>query len=170
MGFLQEFKEFAVKGSVVDLAVGIIIGAAFGAIVKSLVDDIIMPVVGALLLGQVDFKNMYYTIKNDNSTLPQNAPVEQARAGGEVVVAYGQFINNIITFVLVALAVFLLVKQINRLRRQRKNKPVDPTDKNCTFCFQPIPIKATRCPHCTSQLPAPTPAQKATAESEGKPT
>ena len=166
---LQEFKEFAIKGNVVDLAVGIIIGAAFGAIVKSLVDDVIMPVVGLLLRG-VDFSNMYYVLK-DSPTQPGNYTTPaQAKAAGAVTLNYGLFLNNILTFIIVAFAVFLLVKQINRLRRQKKNKPVDPTDKNCTFCFQTIPIKAVRCPHCTSELPPPTPAQTAAAESAGKPT
>jgi len=152
MGFAKEFKEFAVKGNVIDLAVGIIIGAAFGAIVKSLVEDVIMPPVG-MLLGGVEFKNMYWTIDNGNATLPPDATLEQARAGQEVVIAYGQFINNIIVFIIVAWAVFLLVKAINRMRREKKAAPAEPGDKTCTFCFSKIPIQATRCAHCTSELP-----------------
>jgi len=152
MGVLKEFKEFAVKGNVIDLAVGIIIGAAFGAIVKSLVDDIIMPVVGVILRGQ-EFKNWYHTIAKNNETLPADATVEQARAGGEAVIAYGLFMNNIIVFIIVAWAVFLLVKTINRLKRQKKTAPADPTERVCTYCFNKIPIQATRCGHCTSELP-----------------
>lgn len=157
MGVMKEFREFAVKGNVIDLAVGLIIGAAFGAIVKSLVDDIIMPPVG-VLLGGVDFKNKYYTVHKNNATLPADASLEQARAAGEVVVAYGQFLNNVITFLIVAFAVFLLVKQVNRLRRQKKTQPVEPTEKVCPYCFSKIPVQATRCAHCTSALEAKGPS------------
>lgn len=152
MGIVKEFKEFAVKGNVVDLAVGIIIGAAFGAIVKSLVDDVIMPIVG-LLLGGIDFKNRYYVLQDKNQTVGGDVPLEQARAAGDVVIAYGAFINNIIVFIIVAWAVFLLVKAINRLKRQKKAAPADPTERVCTYCFNKIPIQATRCGHCTSELP-----------------
>ncbi|HLE47724.1 MAG TPA: large conductance mechanosensitive channel protein MscL [Candidatus Thermoplasmatota archaeon] len=157
MAIMKEFREFAVKGNVIDLAVGVIIGAAFGAIVKSLVDDIIMPPIG-VLLGGVDFKNRYHTVHKDNATLPADAPLDQARAGGEVVIAYGQFINNIITFLIVAFAVFMMVKQINRLRRSKKTQPVEPTEKVCPYCFSKVPVQATKCAHCTSALQAQGPS------------
>ena len=145
---LQEFKEFALKGSVMDLAIGIIIGTAFGAIVKSLVDDLIMPVVG-VLLGGADFSNYYKVIKGN----PGNATtVEAARAAGASVVAYGKFINNILTFLIVAIAVFLLVKSINKLRRRSKGEPM-PTTRNCPECTTAIPKAARRCPSCTATVP-----------------
>jgi large conductance mechanosensitive channel len=151
---LQEFKEFAMKGSVVDLAVGIIIGTAFGAIVKSLVDDVLMPVVG-VLLGGVDYSNHFYVIKGHP---PANATtVEAARAAGASVVAYGKFVNNILTFIIVAWAVFFLVKAINRMRRNRQKKP-EPTatTRPCPECTSEIPKAARRCPNCTAVV-APVP-------------
>jgi large conductance mechanosensitive channel len=146
---VKEFKEFAMKGSVVDLAVGIIIGAAFGAIVKSLVDDIIMPVVG-LLLGGVDFTNRYYVLRGGGS-LQGNETVEAAREAGAVIIAYGKFANNILTFLIVAFAVFLLVKGINRMRRRSKNEPM-PTTRPCPECTTVIPRAARRCPSCTASV------------------
>jgi large conductance mechanosensitive channel len=146
---LQEFKEFALKGSVMDLAIGIIIGTAFGAIVKSLVDDLIMPVVG-VLLGGADFSNRYYVIKGGGG-LAGNETVEAARATGASVVAYGKFVNNILTFLIVAVAVFLLVKSINRLRRRSKGEPM-PTTRNCPECTSSIPKAARRCPSCTATV------------------
>jgi len=142
-----EFKEFAMKGSVVDLAVGIIIGTAFGAIVKSLVDDVIMPVVG-VLLGGVDYSNHFYVIKGSP---PANATtVEAARAAGASVIAYGKFVNNILTFFIVALAVFLLVKGLNAMRR-KKPAPT-PNDRPCPECTTMIPKLAKRCPSCTAEV------------------
>ena len=149
MAVLKEFKEFAMRGSVVDLAVGIIIGTAFGAIVKSLVDDIIMPVAG-VLLGGVDFSNRYYVIKGGGG-LAGNETVEAARATGAAVLAYGKFANNILTFVIVAFAVFLLVKGINRMRRKSKNEP-QPTTRTCPECTTSIPKAARRCPSCTASV------------------
>lgn len=144
---LKEFKEFAMKGSVMDLAVGIIIGTAFGAIVKSLVDDLIMPIVG-VLLGGADFSNYYRVIKGD----PGNATtVEAARAAGASVVAYGKFLNNILTFIIVALAVFFLVKAINKMRRRSKDEPM-PTTRSCPECTTNIPKAAKRCPSCTAPV------------------
>lgn len=151
MGFVQEFKEFAVKGNVVDLAVGLIIGTAFGAIVRSMVDDVIMPLIG-LLTGRLDFSQQFYVLRGPGPDAANNVTIDQARQQGGVIITYGNFLNTILTFILVAFAVFLLVKQINRLRRQRKSKPMDPTDKNCPYCLSTIPIKATRCGHCTSDL------------------
>ena len=146
---LQEFKEFALKGSVMDLAIGIIIGTAFGAIVKSLVDDLIMPVVG-VLLGGADFSDRYYVIKGGGG-LAGNETVEAARATGAAVVAYGKFVNNILTFLIVAVAVFLLVKSINRLRRRSKGEAM-PTTRNCPECTTAIPKAAKRCPSCTATV------------------
>jgi large conductance mechanosensitive channel len=148
---LKEFREFAVKGNVVDMAVGIIIGAAFGAIVKSLVDDIIMPPIG-LVLGNVDFSNMFLVMREGANTPGPYASVAAAKEAGAVTLNVGLFFNSVITFLIVAFAVFLLVKSINRLRRQEQAAPQAPTDKACPFCAMAIPVKATRCPHCTSEL------------------
>jgi large conductance mechanosensitive channel len=137
MGMLKEFKEFAVKGNVVDLAVGIIIGAAFTGIVQSLVNDILMPPLG-WLIGNIDFAQLALVL-----------PVESAK-GEAVTINYGKFINSLINFLLVAFAVFLLVKQINRLKR--KETPPAPNTKNCPYCISPMDIKATRCPHCTADV------------------
>ncbi|MBN1662013.1 MAG: large-conductance mechanosensitive channel protein MscL [Deltaproteobacteria bacterium] len=146
----KEFKEFAVKGNVIDMAVGIIIGAAFGAIVKSLVDDVIMPPIG-LLLGNVDFANLFWVLKEGAAAAGPYASVAAAKSAGAVTLNIGLFINTIITFIIVAFAIFLVVKQINRLK---KEAPADPTTKDCPFCLSSVPIKATRCPHCTSEIKA----------------
>jgi large conductance mechanosensitive channel len=137
MAILKEFKEFAVKGNVVDLAVGIIIGAAFTGIVTSLVNDILMPPLG-WLIGNIDFAQLGIVL-----------PVETAK-GDPVTINYGKFINALINFLLVAFAVFLLVKQINRLKR--KDTPPAPNTKNCPYCISAVDIKATRCAHCTADL------------------
>ena len=144
------------KGSVVDLAVGIIIGTAFGAIVKSLVDDIIMPVVG-VLLGGVDYSNHFLVIKGDQGNA---TTVEAARTHGASVLAYGKFVNNILTFIIVALSVFFLVKAINRMRRKRQAKPEpSATTRPCPECTTEIPKAARRCPSCTAPVtPLPPPA------------
>ncbi len=145
----KEFKEFAVKGNVVDMAVGIIIGGAFGTIVKSLVDDIIMPPIG-LILGGVDFSNIFLILKQGATPGPYTA-LADAKAAGAVTMNIGLFMSGVISFLIVAFAVFLLVKGINRLRRQEVAAPEINT-KTCQFCLSSIPIKAVRCPHCTSQL------------------
>jgi large conductance mechanosensitive channel len=144
---LKEFREFAMRGNVLDLAVGIIIGAAFGTIVKSLVDDIIMPPVG-LLLGGVDPTNLFVLLRA-GKTPPPYATLADAKAAGAVTMNYGAFLSTIITFLIVAFSVFLLVRAINSMRRA---PAAAPTTKPCTFCAMEIPIGATRCPHCTSQL------------------
>lgn len=144
----KEFKEFAMKGNVIDMAVGIIIGAAFGTIIKSLVDDVIMPPIG-LLLGNVDFANLFLTIKEGKVAAPY-ATLAAAKAAGAVTVNIGVFINTIISFLIVAFSVFLVIKNVNRFQKQPP--PPDPTTKECPFCLSSIPIKATRCPHCTSEL------------------
>jgi large conductance mechanosensitive channel len=146
----KEFKEFAMRGNVVDMAVGIIIGAAFGTIVNSLVQDVIMPPIG-LLLGNIDFSNFFAVLKEGRVAGPY-ASVAAAKAAGAVTLNYGVFINTIISFVIVAFAVFLLVRTINRLRRQEEIPPPVPTTKECIYCFSKIPIQATRCPNCTSEL------------------
>ena len=147
---LKEFKEFAMKGSVIDMAVGIIIGAAFGTIVNSLVQDVIMPPIG-LLLGNADFSNIFAVLKEGKVAGPY-ASVAAAKAAGAVSINFGVFVNTIISFILIAFAVFFLVRTINRLRRQEEAPTPVPTTKECTYCFSPIPIKATRCPNCTSEL------------------
>jgi len=149
---LKEFKEFAMRGNVVDMAVGIIIGGAFGTIVKSLVDDVLMPPIG-LLLGGVDFANFFIVLRQGAKPGPY-AHLADARAAGAVSIHYGLFINSIISFVIVAFAVFLLVRTINRLRREEKTLPA-PSTKECPYCLSAIALKATRCPHCTSQLASP---------------
>ena len=144
----KEFKEFAMKGNVIDMAVGIIIGAAFGTIIKSLVDDVLMPPIG-LLLGNVDFSNLFLVIKEGKVAGPY-VSLAAAKAAGAVSVNMGIFINTIISFLIVAFSVFLVIKNVNRF--QKAPPPPDPTTKDCPFCFTAIPIKATRCPHCTSEL------------------
>lgn len=150
MGMMKEFREFAVKGNVVDMAVGIIIGAAFGTIVKSLVADVIMPPIG-LLLGNVDFSNLFIVLKSGAETAAYTT-VAEAQGAGAVTLNYGVFINTIISFVIVAFAVFILIRQINRIRRTEEPAPAAPTTRDCPFCFSAVPIKAVRCPHCTSDL------------------
>ncbi len=147
---LKEFKEFAMRGNVVDMAVGIIIGAAFGTIVNSLVQDVIMPPIG-LLLGNIDFSNLFLVLKDGKVAGPY-ATVAVAKAAGAVTINIGIFINTVISFVLVAFAVFLLVKTVNKLKRQKEASLAVPTTKECTYCLSTIPIKATRCPNCTSEL------------------
>jgi len=145
----KEFKEFAVKGNVVDMAVGIIIGAAFGTIVNSFVNDLIMPPVG-LLLGNVDFTSLFMVLKEGKVAAPY-ASLADAKAAGSVTLNYGVFINTIISFLIVAFAVFLVVKNVNRLKREEQ-APAEPTTKECPFCLSAIPVKAVRCGHCTSDL------------------
>ncbi len=148
---LKEFKEFALRGNVMDMAVGIIIGAAFSTIVNSLVSDILMPPFG-WLLGGVDFENFYLTIQAGTPAGPYLS-LADAQTAGAVTVNYGFFINSIISFLIVAIAMFLLIRSINRLQAVDKDEPApEPTTKNCPFCFTDIHIQATRCPHCTSQL------------------
>ena len=144
----KEFKEFIMRGNVVDMAVGIIIGAAFGAIVKSLVDDVIMPPVG-LLLGNIDFSNIFVVIREGKTPGPY-ATLAAAKSAGAVTMNLGIFINTIITFLIVAFSVFLLIKQVNRFKREAP--PPEVTTRECPFCLSAIPLKAVRCPHCTSEL------------------
>lgn len=145
---LKEFKEFAMRGNVIDLAVGIIIGAAFGKITSSLVSDVLMPPIG-LLLGNVDFSNLFISL-----TGAHYDTLAAAKAAGAATINYGVFISAIIDFVFVAFAVFLLVKFMNRLQREKTAEaPVAaPTSKECPYCMTQVPVKATRCPACTSSL------------------
>lgn len=147
---LKEFKEFAMRGNVVDMAVGIIIGGAFGTIVKSMVADILMPPIG-LLMGGVDFSNLFIVLKNGAAGGAVNSLAE-AQAAGVVTINYGVFLNGVISFLIVAFAVFMLIRGINQLKRQEEAPPAAPTTKDCQFCQLSIPIKATRCGHCTSEL------------------
>lgn len=143
---LKEFREFAVRGNVLDMAVGIIIGAAFGKIVSSLVEDIMMPPIGRLL-GRVDFSNLFLNLPGQHyDTLPA------AKAAGAATINYGVFFNTVINFLIVALALFVFVRQVNRMRRQPAPAPAAPTTKDCPRCLSAIPLKASRCPHCTSDL------------------
>jgi large conductance mechanosensitive channel len=148
----KEFKDFALRGNVMDMAVGIIIGAAFSTIVNSLVKDILMPPFG-WLLGGVDFENFYLTIKSGTPAGPYLS-LTDAQAAGAVTMNYGLFINAIISFLIVALAMFLLIRAINRLQDEGDVPAPElaPTTKDCPFCFTSIPLQAKRCPHCTSQL------------------
>jgi large conductance mechanosensitive channel len=149
---LKEFKEFAMRGNVADMAVGIIIGAAFGTIVTSLVNDVIMPPIG-LLMGNVDFSNIFAVLKEGKTPGPY-ASVAAAKAAGAVTMNMGIFINTVINFIIVAFAIFLLIRNINRLKKKEEAPPSVPTTKECPYCIVSIPIKATRCPHCTSELQA----------------
>lgn len=139
MGMLKEFKEFAVRGNVIDMAVGIVIGAAFGKIVSSLVNDVIMPPIG-MLLGNVDFSNLAITLK------------ESAGGAEAVTLKYGVFINTVINFVIVTFSIFIVIKQMNRLKRMEEAPTAAPTTKDCPKCFTAIPSRAVRCPNCTSEL------------------
>ena len=145
---LKEFREFVMRGNVVDMAVGIVIGAAFGAIIKSLVDDVIMPPIG-LLLGNADFSNMFIVLKEGARAAPYLS-VAAAKEAGAVTLNYGVLVNAIVSFTIVAFAVFLLIRSINRLKREEA--PADPTTKDCPRCYTAIPIKATRCPNCTTDI------------------
>ncbi|MCF6460681.1 large conductance mechanosensitive channel protein MscL [Clostridium sp. Cult3] len=140
----KEFKEFAVKGNVVDLAIGVVIGGAFGKIVSSLVSDIIMPLIGGLI-GKVDFTNLFISLDGN-----KYGTLQQAKDAGAATLNYGVFLNTIIEFLIISFSLFLVIRQINRFKRQEEPAPV--TTKKCGYCFTEIPIEAIRCPHCTSVL------------------
>jgi len=148
----KEFKEFAMRGNVVDMAVGIVIGAAFGGIVKSLVADVLMPPVG-LLLGNVDFSSLFLVIR-EGSVAGPFATVAAANEAGAVTLNYGLFVNTIVNFLIVAFAIFFVIRGINRLKKQEEAPPAEPTTRECPLCLSTIPIKATRCGHCTSEVKA----------------
>jgi len=142
---LKEFKEFALKGNVIDLAVGIIIGAAFGKVVQSLVTDVLMPPIG-MLLGKMDFSSLFLNLSGKNFET-----LAEAKKAGAATLNYGLFINNIVDFTIMAFVVFIMVKQINRLKKAEPAAPA-PETKDCPFCLSKVPLKATRCPQCTSVL------------------
>src|SRR5215210_5494421 len=147
-GFVQEFREFIARGNVIDLAVGVVIGAAFTRIVTSLVEGILMPFVG-LFTGRIDFASHFWVLDKSKG-IPTS--LAEAKTASIPVVAYGQFINDIIGFLIVAFVIFLIVKRVNRLWSDEPAESEEPTTKNCPFCVSAIPIKATRCPQCTSEL------------------
>jgi large conductance mechanosensitive channel len=147
----KEFKEFAMRGNVLDMAVGIVIGAAFGTIVKSFVDDILMPPIG-LLLGNVDFSNFFVTLKDGAKAAGPYASLAAAKTAGAVTLNYGFFINTVISFLIIAFAVFLVIKGVNTMKRKEAAPPAEPNTRECPFCMSTIAMQATRCPHCTSQL------------------
>ena len=147
MSIVSEFKEFAMKGNVVDLAVGVIIGGAFGKIVDSFVKDVVMPVIGRML-GGVDFKHLYLNLGDKVFET-----LEAAEKAGAPIVKYGAFINSVVDFVIIAFAIFMAIKVMNRLKRAEEAPPsAEPTTRECPHCLSAIPLKAVRCPHCTSQL------------------
>jgi len=146
----QDFKAFIMRGNVMDLAVAVVIGTAFGAIVKSLVDDIVMPPIG-LALGHIDFSNLFVLLKEGTTPGPYPTPA-QAKAAGAVTLNYGAFINTIIAFLIVALAVFVIVRMVSKL--YAKPAPAAPNTKPCPRCTLPVPLTATRCPNCTSDIAA----------------
>lgn len=145
---LREFREFAMRGSVLDMAIGIMMGAAFGKIVTSFVNDVLMPPVG-LLLGRLDFSNLFVNLSRQ-----RYATLAEAKVAGAATINYGVFLNTVIDFVIVAFAIFLLIRQINRLKRQQEAPPAAPTTRECPFCLSTIHLHASRCPHCTSALTA----------------
>jgi large conductance mechanosensitive channel len=147
----REFKEFAMRGNVLDMAVGIIIGGAFGTIVKSMVDDLLMPPIG-LGLGNVDFSNLFVVLKDGAKAAAPYASLADARAAGAVTINYGLFVNSVVSFLIVAFCVFLLVRTMNRLKREEAAPPAEPATRDCPFCCTAISPKASRCPHCTSEV------------------
>src|SRR5574339_651415 len=144
----REFKEFAMRGNVIDMAIGIIIGGAFGPIVGSMVSDILIPPIG-LAMGNVDFANLFILIKEGTKAAAPYASLADAKAAGAVTINYGVFINSVISFIIVVFCVFLLVKTMNRLKREEAAPPAEPTTRDCPFCCSAIPLQASRCPQCT---------------------
>jgi large conductance mechanosensitive channel len=148
---ISEFKDFISRGNVIDLAIGVIIGGAFSTIVKSMVDNLLMPPLG-LLFGNADFADLFVVLKQGSEALPDGATLEMAKEVGAVTFNYGQFITDLLSFLLLALGVFLIVKAINALQREKDEPEAKPTEKECPFCKKAIPVEATRCPFCTSNL------------------
>jgi large conductance mechanosensitive channel len=147
---LKEFKEFAMRGNVVDMAVGVVMGAAFGTIVTSLVNDLLMPLLG-LILGDADFTNLFIVLSEGSTSGPYET-LSLAQEAGAVTLNYGLFINAVISFLIIAIAIFFLIRAINRLQKQEEASPAEPTTKECNYCFSEIPLQAVRCPNCTSEL------------------
>lgn len=159
MGFIGDFKKFALRGNLMDMAVGFTVGAAFTSVAKSLVSDIIMPPLG-FILGRSDFSDLFLVL-NEKDPDKTYATLAQAQAAGLTTINYGLFINNIISFLLVAVAMFLIIRLVNQLDKsledtfgQQKPQPGDPDSKKCPFCLSTVPYRATRCPACTSELPS----------------
>ena len=150
---LEDFKKFLMRGNVVDLAVGVIIGAAFGKIIGSLVDDVIMPVLG-LVLGRIDFSNLYLVLEPGGDGLSSYPSLAAAKAAGAATLNYGQFISVVINFLIVAAAIFLIVRMVSRFDRKAAAPPAAPTTKDCPYCRMAVPLAAAKCGHCTSTLPA----------------
>jgi len=157
---LEEYKKFALRGNVIDMAVGIIIGAAFGTVVQSLVKDILTPPLG-LLTGGVDFANLFVVLQEGTPEAPY-ATLQAAQNAGAVTINVGMFVNALISFLIVSFAVFLMVRYINQLREPDEGPPPPKTIKKCPHCISDVPVQATRCPHCTSDLPEPEPPIEAT--------
>lgn len=161
MSVIGEFKKFALRGNMIDLAIGFTVGAAFTTVVRSLVDDVIMPPLG-LIMGSKDFSNYFFVLKEGREALPLGATIARARELGAVTLNYGQFFNNVLAFAVVALAMFVTIRIINRIDDrlekqfgQVEKAPAEPSEKKCQFCLTTIPYRATRCPQCTSELPEP---------------
>jgi len=161
MAFVQEFKKFIMRGNLVDLAIGFTVGAAFTTVAKSLVNDVIMPPIG-LLVGRVDFKDLFWVLRTGNEELPPYATIDDAQAAGAVTLNYGLFINNLIALLLVAIVMFAIIALVNRLDDaldtaldDKPKPPEEPAQKKCPFCRSAIPYRASRCPQCTSQLEVP---------------
>ena len=154
-GLFTEFKDFISRGSAIDLAIGIIIGGAFSAVVNSIVDNLLMPPLG-LLLGNVDFQDLFILLRQGEQALPSNPTLEMAKEAGAVTFNYGQFLTDLLSFIILGFGVFLIVKAINKLRAvtdaEEDQEPQEPTEKDCPYCKKSIPVNATRCPFCTSQL------------------
>jgi large conductance mechanosensitive channel len=146
----KDFKEFIMRGNAIDMAVGIVIGAAFGVIIKSLVEDVIMPPIG-LLLGNVDFTNLFLILKEGTIAGPYASLVDAKKAGA-VTINFGAFINTVISFLIIAFTIFLVIRNINKLRREKEVPPPAPITKECPYCLSAVPIKATRCAYCTAEL------------------
>jgi large conductance mechanosensitive channel len=142
----KEFKEFAMRGNVIDMAVGIVIGGAFGKIVSSFVKDVIMPPIGKMM-GNVDFSNLYINLSEG-----QFASLAEAQEAGAATINYGVFINTVLDFIIIAFAIFLVIRAMNKMKRKEEKPPAEPTTKECPQCLSTIPIKATRCAHCTSEV------------------
>ncbi|MEK6607686.1 MAG: large-conductance mechanosensitive channel protein MscL [Myxococcota bacterium] len=145
---LKEFREFAMRGNVLDMAIGVILGASFGKIVTSFVGDVLMPPIG-LAVGKIDFSSLYVNLSGQHY-----ASLDEAKKAGAATLRYGLFLNTVLDFVIVAFAIFLMVRQVNKLKRQPEPAPAAPITKDCPHCCSAIPLKATRCGHCTSQLDA----------------
>ncbi len=150
--FISEFKQFAMRGNVIDMAVGIVIGAAFGKIVDSLVKDIIMPPLG-IILGKVDFGNLFFVLKDGTQNPGPYSSLIEAQNAGAVTFNIGNFLNTLISFIIIAFAIFILIKFVNRLNKKTEaEKPAPDPTKSCPYCYETIPLPATRCPFCTSEL------------------